>query len=72
MTLLYMSYCGESVFKHINQGSFFLNDCRISGYLDTKFTAVVVIEPILHKFEDLKVVYFYNPEEVYFLVTRVK
>ena len=50
---------------------FFLNGCRISGYFDTKFTAVVLIEPILHTFEDQKVAHFFNPEEVNFLVTRV-
>ena len=34
-------------------GSFFPNGGRISGYFDTKYTAVVLIEPILHNFEDL-------------------
>ncbi len=55
----------------INQGTFYLNDCRISGYFDTKITAVVPLESILQKFEDLKIAHFFNPEEVYFLVTRV-
>ncbi len=31
----------------------------------------LLLEPILHKFEDPKNVNFLNPEEVYFLVTRV-
>ncbi len=66
-----MSCCGERAFKHINQGSIFLDVCRISGYFDTKFTAVVLIEPILHKFGELKNAKFLNPEEVYFLVTSV-
>ncbi len=51
--------------------SLFLNGCRISGYFDTKFTAVAQIEPTLQKFEDLKIVKFFNPEEVYFLMTHV-
>ncbi len=42
------------------------------GYFDTKFNAVGLIEPILQKIEDLKIVNFFNPDEVYFLVTRVK
>ena len=29
------------------------------------------MEPILHKFEYLKIANFLDPEEVYFLVTRV-
>ncbi len=33
---------------------------------------LVILIPILHKFEDLKIANFLNPEEVYFLVTRVK
>ena len=67
-----MSCCGECAFKHINQRSIFLDDCRISCYFDTKFIAVVLVEPISRKFEDLKIVNFLNLEEVYFLVTRVK
>ena len=55
----------------LTQGSIFLDDCRISGYFDTKFIAVVLVEPILHKFEDLKIANILNLEEVYFLVTRV-
>ena len=51
--LLCINCCGESAFKHINQGSFVLNGSRISGYFDTKFTVVALIEPILHKIEDL-------------------
>ena len=68
---LYISYHGENALQYINQGSFSLNGCRFSGYFDTKFTAVAIIEPILHKFEDLKIVNFLNPEQVYFLMTRV-
>ncbi len=41
------------------------------GYFDTKFNALGLIEPILHKFEDLKIANFLNPEEVYFLMTHV-
>ncbi len=67
-----MSYHGESPVKYINQGSFFLNGCRIPGYFDTKFTAVALIEPILYNFKDLKIANFLNPEQVYFLMTRVK
>ena len=70
-TLLYLSCHDESTVKHINQCIFYLNGCRISGYFDTKFNAVGLIELILHKFEDLKISNFLNPEEVYFLVTRV-
>ena len=66
-----MSYHGENALQHINQESFSLNSCRISGYFDTKFTAVGIIEPILHKFEDLKIINFLNPEQVYFLVAHV-
>ena len=66
-----MSCCGERAFRHIYQGSIFLDDCQISAVLDTKFTAVVLKETILQKFEDLKNANFLNPEEVYFLVTRV-
>ena len=67
-----MSCCGECAFKHINQGSIFLDDCRIFGYFDTKFIAVALVEPILRKFEDLKIANILNLEEVYFRVTRVK
>ena len=28
----------------------------MSGYFDTKFIAVVLVDPILRKFEDLKIV----------------
>ncbi len=66
-----MSCFGESAFKRINQGSIFLDACRISGYFDTKFIAVVLVEPILCKFEDLKIANILNLKEVYFLVTRV-
>ncbi len=66
-----MRCCGECAFKHINQGSIFLDDWRISAYFDTKFVAVVLVEPILHKFEDLKIADIFNLKEVYFLVTRV-
>ena len=66
-----MSCCSECAFKHINQGSTFLDDCRISGYFDTKFVAVVLLELILRKFERLKTANILNLEEVYFLVTRV-
>ncbi len=66
-----MSWHGEGARKDINWGSIFLNDCQISCYFDTKYTAVVLIEPILHKFEDQKITNFFNPEEVYFLVTPV-
>ncbi len=66
-----MSCCGECAFKHINQGNIFLDDCQISGYFDTKFIAVVLVETILRKFEDLKIANILNLEEVYFLVTRV-
>ncbi len=45
---------------------------EISGYFDTKFNALGLIEPILHKFEDLKIANFLKPEEVYFLVTHIK
>ncbi len=58
------------VLQIISIRDIFLNGCWISAYFDTKFTAVVLIEPILHKFEDLKVAHFLNPKEVYFLVTR--
>ena len=66
-----MSCCGESALKHINWGSIFLNDYQVSGHFDTKYTAVLLIEPILHKFEDLKITNFFNPEEVYFLTTFI-
>ena len=46
--------------------------CRIYGYFDTKFTAVVLVEQILCKFEDLKIANILNLEEVYFLMTRVE
>ncbi len=61
-----------SAFKHINQGSIFLDDYQISGYFDTNFIAVVLVEPILHKYEDLKIANILNLEEVYFLVTRIR
>ena len=64
-----MSYHGESAMNYINQGRFFLNDCKMYGYFDYKFTAVSVIELILHKSEDLKIANSLNPEQVYFLVT---
>ena len=66
-----MSCCGECAFKHINPGSISLDDCRVSGYFDTKFIAIVLLEPILRKFEDLKIANILNLEEVYFPVARV-
>ena len=66
-----MSCSRESALKHINQGIIFLNGRGISGHFGTKFTAVVLTEPILQMFEDLKIVHFLNPKEVYFLLTRV-
>ena len=66
-----MNCCGECAIQHINQGSIFLDDRRISGYFDIKFNAVVLVEPILHKFEDHKIANILNLEEVFFLVTRV-
>ncbi len=66
-----MSCCGECAFKHINQRSIFLDHCQISCYFDTNLIAVVLVEPILRKFEDLKIANILNLEEVYFLVTRV-
>ncbi len=56
-----------SALKHINQVGLFLNGCRISSYFDTKFTAIVLIELTLHKFEDLNIQKLLNLEEVYFL-----
>ncbi len=53
-----MSCHGKSVLKHNNQGSFCLNSWQISGYFDTKITALVQIEPILHKFQDQKIAHF--------------
>ncbi len=44
-----------------NQGISFLNGCRITCYFDIKFTAVVLIEPILQKFKDLKNAHFLEP-----------
>ena len=67
-----MSYHGENALQYINRGSFSLNGCQISGYFDTRFSAVAIIDPILHKFEDLKIVNFLNPEQVYFLVACVR
>ena len=67
-----MSCFGERAFRHIKHESVSLGDSRISVFFNTKFIAVALIEPILHKFEDLKNANFFNPEEVYFLVTRVK
>ena len=32
---------------------------------------LVILTPNLHKFEELKIANFFNPAEVYFLVTRV-
>ncbi len=40
-------------------------------YSPSAFNAVDLIEPSSHKFEYLKTANFLNPEEVYFLVTRV-
>ena len=48
-----------------------MNSCRISDYFDTKFTPLVLIEPILQTFEDLKITNFLNPEQVYFLLTLI-
>ena len=44
---------------------------RISGYFDTKYMAVLQIEPILHNFEDQKIANIFNPELVNFCVTLV-
>ncbi len=66
-----MSCCGECAFKHIDQGSIFLGDCQISGYFDTKFIAIVIVEPTLRTFEVVKIANILNLEEVYFLVARV-
>ena len=39
----------------------FLKDGRISGYFDTKYMTVLQIEQILHKLEDQKIAYFFQP-----------
>ena len=44
-----------------------MDGCQISGYFDTKFNALGLIEPILHKFEDLKIVNFLTPKRSIFL-----
>ena len=49
---------------------FFPNGCWMSGYFDTKFIAGVVIEPILHTFDDLKIAYFLTQKR-FFRVTHV-
>ena len=46
---------------------FLLNDSQISGYFDTEFTAVVLLEPILQKIEDLKIALFLTPKRSIFL-----
>ncbi len=58
------------VLSNISIIEVFLNDCRISGYFDIKFPAVVLLESILQKFENLKVSIF-NTKKVYFHVTCV-
>ena len=66
-----MTLPGEKAFEYINQRNYFLDDWRISCYFDTKSTTVVQIEQILRKFWEPKIVKILNPEEVYFLVTRI-
>ncbi len=46
MVVLYMNYFDESALMHMNQGSIYLNGCQISGYFDTKYTAVGPVELI--------------------------
>ena len=47
--------------KHINRKSYF----------DTKFTSMVQIKEIWRNFEVPEIAKIWNPEEVYFLVTRI-
>ncbi len=39
---------------------------RISGYFDTKYMTVLLIEQILHNFEDQKFANFFNLQQVDF------
>ena len=48
-----------------------MKDCRIPGYFDTKYIAVLWIEHILHNFEDQKIANLFNLEWVNFRVTLV-
>ena len=54
-----MSWNVESAVKDINLGSIFLNACQISGHSDGKYTAIELIELILHKFEEQKIANFF-------------
>ena len=57
-TGLYISYYGSNAVKYIKQRGYFMKDCQISGYLDTKYVTVLRIELILHNFEDSKIANF--------------
>ena len=61
-----MCYHDESLLKFMNQGSF----CLMANPV-MLFTAVCLAELILQKFENLKIANFWNPKQVYFLVTRI-
>ncbi len=70
-TGLYISYHGGNAVRYIKQRVYFMKDGWISGYFDTKYIAILWIEPILHNFEDQKIANFLNLEQVYFRVTLV-
>ncbi len=66
-----MNCHGENTLQPINKRMDFLNNCRISGHFDTKFTTIAQIEQILQESKDPKIDNILNLEQVYFLMTRV-
>ena len=57
-TGLYIYYHGENAVRYFTQRGYFVKDCQISGYSDTKYVTVLQIEQILHDFEDQKCAIF--------------
>ncbi len=67
-TVLFLSYHGRNAVRYIKQRGYFMEDGRISGYLDTKYMIILWIEEILHNFEDQNLPIFFNLEQVKFRI----
>ncbi len=44
-----------------------MNDCRISGHSDTRFTVLCLLRTDFIKFEDLKIAIFCTPKGLFYL-----
>ncbi len=66
-TGFYISYHGGNTVRYIKQRGYFMKDCRISGYFDTKYITVLWIEQILHNYEDQKIANFLTSNRSIFM-----